>query len=29
MFTEALFIKPKIWKQHKYLSIDKWIKKDV
>ena len=27
MFIAALFIIAKIWKQPKYLSVDKWIKK--
>lgn len=27
MFMEALFIMVKIWKYHKCLSIDKWIRK--
>ena len=27
MFIAALFIIAKIWKQHKYPSVDEWIKK--
>ena len=27
MFTEALFIIPRTWKQHRCLSTDEWIKK--
>ena len=26
MFTAVLFITAKIWKQLKYLSVDKWMK---